>query len=448
MKKKKKIDDKEIYRKQILKHNKDIWKTHLNIKLNDIKQNTWFSIKESCEYDTKYSAPVYKEFTDKKLDKTIFKCKQVILHLNYTQKLIINKWLISYCKMYNEALKYIKKSYITDKKYSINFYKLRKNLKNIKTEILDNSQLDCKKNTQIATHDLDSAIKLACVNYKSALTNFKNGNINNFRIRYWNYNKSIQIMDLEKCSFKNNTIRKIVLGMINATYNGNKFDFKVKHDCKLRFNKNTNEYILYVPEEVKKTNNDYTQEIISLDPGIRTFMTGISEEKIIKIGEKCTNRLKTYFNRIDKINKNEDIHKNKKNKLEKKYNKKMTNLVDEMHWKTINYLTINYKTILIGNMSTKEIVSNKVSNITNMTKRLGLKLKFYQFSERLKYKCNLSNRNYKMVNESYTSKMCSRCGNMKNDLGSNNIYNCTECNLKIDRDINGARGIFIKSITE
>ena len=91
---------------------------------------------------------------------------------------------------------------------------------------------------------------------------------------------------------------------------------------------------------------------------------------------------------------------------------------------------------------------SKISNITNMTKRVGLKLKFYQFSERLKYKCNISNRNYKIVNESYTSKMCSRCGNMKNDLGSNKIYKCTECNLKIDRDINGARGIFIKSITK
>ena len=37
---------------------------------------------------------------------------------------------------------------------------------------------------------------------------------------------------------------------------------------------------------------------------------------------------------------------------------------------------------------------------------------------------------------------------MKNDLGTNKIYKCIECNLKIDRDINGARGIFIKSITK
>ena len=140
------------------------------------------------------------------------------------------------------------------------------------------------------------------------------------------------------------------------------------------------------------------------------------------------------------------IQKNKKIQLEKKYNLKMSNLVDEMHWKTINYLTIDYKTILIGDMSTKEIVSNnKKKSITDMTKRVGLKLKFYQFYKRLKYKCGTRNRNYKQVNESYTSKICSKCGNEKQDLGSNKLYDCTYCKRKIDRDVNGARGIFIKS---
>jgi putative transposase len=178
-------------------------------------------------------------------------------------------------------------------------------------------------------------------------------------------------------------------------------------------------------------------------------MTGISEEKVVKIGENCSNKLKTYFQRIDKINKNKEIQNNKKNKLEKKYNTKMSNLVDEMHWKTINYITKNYKTILIGNMSSKEIVSNNKKNtISYMTKRIGLKLKFYQFHQRLEYKCGTRKRNHKVINESYTSKMCSKCGNEDLDLNSKKIYKCTSCNIKMDRDINGARGIFIKSINK
>ncbi len=36
-------------------------------------------------------------------------------------------------------------------------------------------------------------------------------------------------------------------------------------------------------------------------------------------------------------------------------------MINDMHWKTINYLTDNYKTILIGNLSTKNIVEKDLS---------------------------------------------------------------------------------------
>jgi len=39
-----------------------------------------------------------------------------------------------------------------------------------------------------------------------------------------------------------------------------------------------------------------------------------------------------------------------------------------------------------------------------------------------------------------------KCGNLKNDLGSSNIYNCEKCGISIDRDQNGARNILLKTI--
>jgi putative transposase len=41
-----------------------------------------------------------------------------------------------------------------------------------------------------------------------------------------------------------------------------------------------------------------------------------------------------------------------------------------------------------------------------------------------------------MVDERYTSKICSKCGNLKEDLGGNKIYKCNECKMEIDRDVN------------
>ena len=81
-----------------------------------------------------------------------------------------------------------------------------------------------------------------------------------------------------------------------------------------------------------------------------------------------------------------------------------------------------------------------------MTKRIAHKLKFYKFKQRLEYKCESTKTEYKEIDESYTSKMCSKCGYLKEDLGSSKIYNCDNCKIIIDRDINGARGILIKSL--
>ena len=335
-----------------------------------------------------------------------------------------------------------------EKIIDINYYDIRKSLYESKHKICKNSQIiDIDNDTKIRIHDLDEAIKLACTNYKSAITNLQKDKIKHFRIRYWKHTKKIKTMDLEKSNFKCNTIRKKILGNVNGIYNGTLFDFNIKHDCKLSYNSLTDEYTLYVPiEEKKDKEKEFNNNIVSLDPGIRTFLSGISDNTIIKIGDNSQRKIKYYLKRIDKINNNKEIPKNKKKKLERKYNKKIMNYTDEIHWKSINYLTKNYKSILIGNMSSKQIVSNsRRGGLTSMTKRICNMYRFYVFRRRLMDKCNKRNNNYKCVNESYTSIICSVCGAEADNLGSKRVYNCRSCNIKLDRDINGARNIYLKS---
>jgi IS605 OrfB family transposase len=368
------------------------------------------------------------------------------------QKLIFNKWFIAFTKMYNETLKYIKKNYLETNKLNINFINLRTNhLKETRNKIQLNSQISTiNEDVRIKAHILDYAIKLACSNYKSAMSNYKKGNIKQFRIRYWKYNSNQKVMDIEHQFFKQGTICNKIFGAINCTYDGKPFDMKLiettyKSNCKLVFK--NNQYILLVPETINHKTKEKPNKIISLDPGIRKFMTGLSENQIIKIGENASDRIKKYLEIIDDKQKIK-YPKKIQIKYEKRYNLKINHLVDELHWKTIKYLTDNYENILIGDMSVKGISSNKKSVLNKMTKRIAYKLKFYQFNERLKYKCNLNKINLKQINESYTSKMCSVCGNYNNNLGASKIYDCLNCHVKMDRDINGCRGIFIKSLYE
>ena len=134
-----------------------------------------------------------------------------------------------------------------------------------------------------------------------------------------------------------------------------------------------------------------------------------------------------------------------KKKNDKMINKKISNITDEMHWKTINYLTNNNETILIGNMSSKDIVK-KGGKLNRMTKRISMNLKFYVFKQRMRYKCYTKGVKFGEINEWMTSKMCSICGNIKEDLGSAEIYKCDKCDKHMERDVNGARNIYIRGI--
>lgn len=110
----------------------------------------------------------------------------------------------------------------------LNYIFIRSKLLNEKREIINRFEKIITHKSQkinIKVHDIDYAIKLACSNWKSALTNLKLGNIKYFRVRYWKKQKPIKIMDLEKNDFKSGSIRKLILGQINGTYNEKPFNF-------------------------------------------------------------------------------------------------------------------------------------------------------------------------------------------------------------------------------
>jgi putative transposase len=79
-----------------------------------------------------------------------------------------------------------------------------------------------------------------------------------------------------------------------------------------------------------------------------------------------------------------------------------------------------------------------------MHKRIASSLRFYEFIQKLKFKCNEYNVNLTLVDESYTSKICSFCKQITT-INNNRQLNCS-CNLSLDRDINGCINILLKSL--
>jgi IS605 OrfB family transposase len=227
---------------------------------------------------------------------------------------------------------------------------------------------------------------------------------------------------------------------------------KLIDDFKKDLDKERNEIYekCYVKPIKKIPRNNRENDMIILDPGIRTFLTGYSNNKCVKIGTNLYDTVQRDLKRIDKINSNistnEDLTTKKETKIKKRIEKirtKIRNRINELHWKVIRYLVSNYKNIIIGSLSTKKIGENE---LPSMVKRVGNAMRLYEFKERLKYKSKYNGGTYKETNEAYTSKVCNKCGNYKNDLGGNKMYECEKCGMVIDRDINGSINIALLSL--
>jgi putative transposase len=91
--------------------------------------------------------------------------------------------------------------------------------------------------------------------------------------------------------------------------------------------------------------------------------------------------------------------------------------------------------------------------MNNKTARAMATWSHYRFKQRLLHKSreHPDCRVY-IVNESYTSKTCDRCGHIHSELGGggggSKVFKCPSCSWQIDRDINGARNILIRFLSE
>ncbi len=393
----------------------------------------------------------------------------------------------------------------TDNKFKIDYQNIRtSHLKDIKNKILEGSKLKddifnnynlmlpgnqrlTENRTFIYPHTLDNAIKFACANYQSGITNLENGNIKKFRIRYWKFNKEFQLFDIETFEFKKARYENTKIPVLSKIKDNNQNNINeyfemarpkigklryfydkqeilldnIKSDCKVYYDYYLKSYKLLIPEKQVdfKEIKEELKPVISLDPGLRTFMTGLSKNEVLDIFETKDSKLEKYVkNLIDyennkKRSKGSFRSKDKKKKIYRRRNYKMKtlrrkilNFVTELHWKTANYLTKNYKNILLGDMSSKGIVSNQKSNLQSVSKRMTYALSFHKFRQRLSHKCQQRGNLLYNVNEKYTSKTCSFCGGYNENLGGNKVFKCPHCHKEIDRDANSCRNILIKSL--
>ena len=281
--------------------------------------------------------------------------------------------------------------------------------------------------------------------YKSAYKNFINNHIKKFNVSDLLKDRKRKNMIIEpvNVSKKSNTIFKSIFKNIDSNISLN----IIEKNSILQYNKINNVFIIITPynREYEVKLEQYSK--CGIDIGCRTFLTVYSPEKTLEIGTKdfTYNIIDKYHKKLDSLHKNRDNKKINDKTFKKsqiKYQEKLNNFIGELHNKSSRYILERFEVINIGKISIKLMVSNLTGNLQKKTKRRLLALSHYKFRMKLLQMSTKWNNKINLINEYMTTKKCSCCNNIKYDIGSNKIYNCSVCGLLLDRDINASINIY------
>lgn len=386
---------------------------------------------------------------NKQVNKQI-KVQKILINTNKEQTSTFKQWAGAYRYMYNKIL-YL----YNNKKEKLNFIKLR-NKYTPKDRISDTENWLLKIPKEIRA----AAIQELCTTVSENMAKVKTGKLKQFTIKYKKKkdeksftvpHSALKLTNNNLCLYKN-----ILKKNCNLKINKRETVKKIEFDCKIKLTK-TNLCYISIPYTFTGIcfNENQIKDIISLDPGIRTFLTGYSPNgHIIEIGKHAIQKIIRVCLVLDKMqsiidpNKKNKIKCKKRLKIIKKMNKlriKIQNLKNDMHWKVANFLCKNYSTILIPTTKISNIILKKNRKLRSSSVRALINLSHYSFRQKLLSKSKDYDCLVIECNEAYTSKTCTNCGFLHEQLGGNKIFKCPSCNLKIERDIGGSRNILLRN---
>ena len=116
---------------------------------------------------------------------------------------------------------------------------------------------------------------------------------------------------------------------------------------------------------------------------------------------------------------------------------------DTLH-KVTTYLAKSHSKVVIENLCVSGMMKNR--RLARAIADVGM----YAFRRQLEYKCGWYGSELVIVSRTFpSSKMCSRCGHRKKELSlSEREYECEQCGLVIDRDLNAALNLVAVSLPE
>ncbi|NEO23328.1 MAG: transposase [Moorea sp. SIO4A1] len=368
------------------------------------------------------SSPV--GFTDS--GNTVRKSKKIRLFLSSEQRSLVRQWFGVSRYVFNKTVKILSDG------------ETKANWKAIKTGILNDLPEWCKA----VPYQIKSiAIKDACTAVREAKKKYKKTSQIN-RVRFRSRKNPVQSCYIPKSAVSSKGVYHTKLGEIAFA------ETLPDNICDCRLTSTNGSCYLVVPHEATNTKAENQGRVVALDPGVRTFITFFSEKSVGKIGHGDFSRIQRICQHLDnllsRISKAKGGQKRRRRKAARRMVIKIQNLINELHHKTAKFLVDNFDVILLPTFETSQMSRKEKRKIRSKTVRNMLTFAHYRFKEFLKHKAQETGKVVVDVCEAYTSKTVSWTGELVN-IGGSQIIKSKIDGRSMDRDINGARGIFLRS---
>ncbi|KAK1935065.1 putative transposase [Phytophthora citrophthora] len=296
-------------------------------------------------------------------------------------------------------------------------------------------------------------------NVRSAFSNKRNGNITKFKIGFKNKKESRFFTICEDAKDARITY---VPGQSRALLSISKLkDIPIRCDPglsianEIQILNDNGFWYAAIPTFVRPSDNVNLGRAVTLDPGLKAFMTGVDLcGNSIHIGRGTRAQLDKLRGKAADaqrvMSEIKNMHGHRSGKQWKTFARakrtfdcataKIKNCVKELHYQTCAYLTKHYDTILLPIFTSKQMVKKSCARNHTFNKML-LDLKHYQFRELLRAKCEVTGKSLVVCSEMYTTQTCGNCSRLHLKIGNKDVFNCPHCDYIAGRDLNAAFNI-------
>lgn len=396
-------------------------------------ENSWFSIDLKTPRDPNSYKTSFQSYTSSLVgcmdfDVTVVRSKKIRIYPTAEQRNLFRQWFGVQRLIYNKTVDYLKQPVPEGEK--------RPTWNLIANKILFEASGFCKEVPyqikKIAVRDAVQALH----------TNIKKGKP--FDLHFKSRKDQTQSCYIPKSAIKDRGIYYTLSGVLKFSEPLPEILLDSRLCCI------NDRWYLSVPYSKTVTRSENQGRITAIDPGNRCFATYFSEAGFGQIGLHDIGHIVRQCQHLDqlisKMSKADAPRRRRMCKACKRMRHKIKDLVMELHWKTIRFLTENFDVIIYPKFETSKMVLKATRKLKTKSVRSMLTYSFGIFQDRLENKCFETGRILIRDSEAWTSKTNSFDGTVMEDLGSKEFFNYN--GLRINRDINGAGGIFLRALRD